>query len=261
VINCPGDLSFECAGDVPAAFTTFIDFINGGGSASDNCGLDETTFMLAESDNGTCPRTITRTYSIADSCGNVNQCVQTITVGDLVPPVINCPGDLSFECAGDVPAAFTTLIDFINGGGSASDNCGLDETTFMLAESDNGTCPRTITRTYSIADSCGNVNQCVQTITVGDLVPPVINCPGDLSFECAGDVPAAFTTFIDFINGGGSASDNCGLDETTFMLAESDNGTCPRTITRTYSIADSCGNVNHCVQTITVGDLVPPVIK
>jgi hypothetical protein len=49
-------------------------------------------------------------------------------------------------------------------------------------------------------------------------VPPIINCPGDLSFECAGDVPAAFITFIDFINGGGSASDNCGLDETTFMV-------------------------------------------
>ena len=260
-INCPGNLTFECVADVPAILTTYADFVNAGGSASDNCGLDETTFAFSESSSGSCPQTITRTYSIADTCGNIGQCVQTITVGDVTPPTINCPGDLTFECVADVPAAFASFNDFVAGGGSASDNCGLDETTFSVTESASGQCPRTITRTYSIADSCGNTSQCVQTFTVNDITPPTINCPGNLTFECVADVPAAFASFNDFVAGGGSASDNCGLDEATFSVTESASGQCPRTITRTYSIADSCGNTSQCVQTFTVNDITPPTIN
>ncbi len=239
---------------------SFADFVADGGSASDNCGLDETTFSVTETDAGTCPRTITRVYEIADSCGNVSTCVQTITIDDITPPSISCPSDLTFECYADVPAAFTTYSDFIGGGGNASDNCGLDETTFGVTETDAGTCPRTITRVYEIADSCGNVSTCTQTITVDDITPPVITCPADLTFECYADVPAVHTTFADFVADGGSASDNCGLDETTFSVTETDNGSCPRTIERTYSIEDSCGNVSTCVQTITVDDITPPTI-
>jgi len=260
MITCPGDLNEECIGDVPPAFTTFTDFVNGGGSATDNCGLDVSTFSVTEADNGTCPRTITRTYEIADSCGNTGQCVQMIIVSDITSPVMTCPGDLNEECIGDVPPAFTTLADFINGGGSAMDNCGLDASSFSVTETDNGTCPRTITRTYEIADSCGNTGQCVQMIIVSDITSPVMTCPGDLNEECIGDVPPAYTTLTDFINGGGSAMDNCGLDASTFLVTETDNGTCPRTITRTYEIADSCGNTGQCIQTIIVSDITAPMI-
>ena len=258
VITCPGDLVLECTGEIPALLATYADFIGGGGNASDNCSLDESSFTATETDNGTCPRTITRTYSIADSCGNVAQCVQTITADDQIDPVITCPGDLMFECTGDIPPLANTFTEFINAGGSASDNCGLDEASFTVTESDNGTCPRMITRTYSIADSCGHIAQCVQTITVDDQMDPVIACPADQMLECSGDVPPAFTTYADFIAGGGSASDNCDLDESTFSVTESDNGICPRTIIRTYSITDSCGNVGECVQTITVDDDINP---
>src|SRR4030095_12429116 len=133
-----------------------------------------------------------------------------------VDPVIICPGDQTLECSGDVPPAFNTYAEFIAGGGSASDNCGLDESTFTATETDNGTCPRTITRTYSIADSCNNIGQCVQIITIDDQVNPIITCPGDEMFECSGDISPAFTSYTAFINGGGSASDNCELVQNTF---------------------------------------------
>ena len=174
VFVCPSSPSpVECIGDLEVAYTTLAEFIAAGGSASDNCGLDVPTFMLvSETDNAqNCPRIITRTYSIADSCGNVSQCVQTLTVDDPTPPVFVCPSSPSpVECIGDLEVAYTTLAEFIAAGGSASDNCGLDVPTFMLvSETDNAqNCPRIITRTYSIADSCGNVSQCVQTLTVDD---------------------------------------------------------------------------------------------
>ena len=62
--------------------------------------------------------------------------------------MITCPAALTFECMGDVPLGFASLAEFITGGGSASDNCGLDETTFTYTETELGTCPRIITRTY-----------------------------------------------------------------------------------------------------------------
>src|SRR5678810_1235728 len=151
---------------------------------------------------------------------------RTITVDDITDPVINCPGDLTFECSGDVPVAFSSYASFLAGGGNVSDNCGIDTSSFAITETDNGTCPRVITRTYSIADSCGNISQCIQTITVDDITPPVISCPADLAFECIGDIPAGLLSYSEFIAGGGSISDNCGFDTLTYNYTETDLGTC-----------------------------------
>ncbi len=36
------------------------------------------------SDGATCPETFTRTYSIADSCGNVTSCTQLVVIDDTI---------------------------------------------------------------------------------------------------------------------------------------------------------------------------------
>ena len=72
----------------------------------------------------------------------------------------------------EVPAGFTAA------GGTATDNCGINATTFaLLSQTSSGICPRTVTRTYSIADSCGNTATCTQDFTVDDTTPPVLTCP------------------------------------------------------------------------------------
>jgi hypothetical protein len=233
VINCPNNVTVQCIGAVPSIITNYNNFIAAGGTITDNCGILQSSFTSSQVQSGTCPRIITRTYSIQDSCGNVNQCVQTITVDDITDPVIACPANLTFECMGDVPPALATYSEFLGTGGTVSDNCGIDTTSYTVTESDSGTCPRVITRTYSIADSCGNIGLCAQTITVNDITDPLISCPTDLSFECMSDIPVAFTLYSEFIAGGGSASDNCGLDTTTFSLVEGESGTCPRIFTMT----------------------------
>src|SRR5687767_13662343 len=260
VITCPGNITGECSANIPPAFTTLAAFVAGGGTASDNCGLNASSFTVSQTDNGICPRTVTRTYQIADSCGNTGQCVQTFMVDDITPPVITCPGNVTEECSANIPPAFATLASFIAGGGTATDNCALNASTFSVTETDNGTCPRTITRTYEIADSCGNTGQCIQTFIIDDTTPPVLTCPANTNEQCNGNIPPAFNSLATFIAGGGSASDNCALDASTFTVTETDNGICPRTITRTYQIADSCGNTAQCVQTLIIDDTTPPVI-
>jgi hypothetical protein len=65
----------------PAHYTDYDAFVAGGGSASDNCGIDETSFTWVDDEH--VGSTITRTYSIEDNCGNVGTCEQVITIDDL----------------------------------------------------------------------------------------------------------------------------------------------------------------------------------
>jgi peroxiredoxin len=266
VITCPPALTAVCSIDEQPAYVTYAEFIAAGGSASDNCGIDEGSFMLLSetSTPGNCPRIYTRTYQIADLCGNTAECTQEITVNDADPPVIFCPPALTAVCSIDEQPAYATYAEFIAAGGSASDNCGIDEGSFMLLSetSTPGNCPRIYTRTYQIADLCGNTAECTQEITVNDAELPVITCPPALTAVCSIDEQPAYVTYAEFIAAGGSASDNCGIDEGSFMLLSetSTPGNCPRIYTRTYQIADLCGNTAECTQEITVNDADPPVI-
>jgi hypothetical protein len=249
--------------EVPA-YANLDSFLLAGGVASDNCALDSLTFSLVSevSDGLTCPETVTRTYSIADSCGNLATCTQVITVHDLEAPMLTCVADTSAVCdASEIPV-ITSLDEFMAQGGNATDNCGIDASTFTLVSevSDGATCPETVTRTYSIADSCGNVATCAQIITVHDTIPPSLTCPVALTATCDISEVPAYTTLDSFLLAGGGASDNCGLDSASFVLVSevSDGLTCPETVTRTYSIADSCGNVATCEQLIVINDTIPP---
>ncbi len=236
-ITCPADVTVQCMDDVPAPDIAGV-------IASDNCGIPTVTF-ISDVPAGTCPTIISRTYQATDGCGNTAQCIQTIVVDDTTPPSITCPGDVTVQCFDDIPVASTTTV-------IASDNCGGVILTY-LGDVPSGTCPTTITRTYQATDGCGNTAQCIQTITVDDTTPPSITCPGDVTVQCMDDVPAASTTTV-------IASDNCSGVILTY-LGDVPSGTCPTTITRTYQATDGCGNTAQCVQTIIVDDTTPPTIN
>ena len=47
--------------------------------------------------SGICPQVITRTWLIADACGNTKSCSQTVTVVDTTAPMITCPSNAIIE--------------------------------------------------------------------------------------------------------------------------------------------------------------------
>jgi hypothetical protein len=172
----------ECAGDVPP----MIDL-----TAIDNCDGNITVTGVDAITNNPCGVSIVRTWTFTDICGNVSSVSQNIVIQDVTPPVPPAaPADVMEECAGDVPP----MIDL-----TAIDNCDGNITVTGVDAITNNPCGVSIVRTWTFTDICGNVSSVSQNIVIQDVTPPVINCPGDLSFECAGDVPAAFTTLIDFI--------------------------------------------------------------
>ncbi|MCK5840278.1 MAG: hypothetical protein KAG99_10540, partial [Bacteroidales bacterium] len=260
-ISCPPDSTLECFVDLPSSYTNWTEFVTTGGSATDNCGIDETTFTLTDEQiSGNCPTIVTRSYQVADSCGNTDECTQIFTINDLTPPEIICPSDVAVECYIDVPIVYSDYNEFTTAGGSANDNCGIVESSFdMQSETQTGVCPRIITRIYEISDSCNNISICTQLIIVNDTTPPTIICPPDTIVERLIDVPDPLITLNEFENAGGQTDDNCGI-ETFNYLGQTINGDCPRIIERIYQVVDSCGNLNECIHTITQNDTIPPSI-
>ena len=262
IISCPPGLSAVCT-LAEAAYTTLAEFQAAGGSVSDNCGINPASFALVnEIDNGlTCPKTITRTYRIADLCGNTATCDQEITINDLIAPTISCASKIKAACTiSDVPP-YATLAEFIADGGTASDNCGLNTSSFtMVSEvSDGKTCKEKIKRTYSIEDECGNSATCEQEIELDDKTDPTGTPPSSITVECETDIPTPFTSWAAFLAAGGSATDNCAIDTSTFVWdKDDDSGSCPYTITRTYKIEDLCGNDTKIDQIFIVDDQTPP---
>ena len=236
----PDNLDITCVSDLPAL---------GSITATDNCSAAKISFTEVVSDS-VCinTKTITRTWIAADDCGNSTTAIQIITIKDQDPPVFNpVPANLTLTCASDLPAP-----DAI----TATDNCGAVGVRFTQSVSDS-TCVnhKTITRTWTATDTCGNTASVVQVITIDDSVPPVIVCPLD-QVDCAAEPPAAYTSLAEFLLAGGQISDNCQLDSASWRLqTETITGAGypePYLITRIYTISDVCGNSNTCTQTISV---------
>ncbi|MGB4846939.1 MAG: hypothetical protein WBP41_03425, partial [Saprospiraceae bacterium] len=247
-ITCPQNITVVCANQVPAPNTASV-------VSSDNCGgVASITFVNDVISNQTCINrfTITRTYQATDPCGNTAVCSQTITVFDNIPPSISCPANLVVQCASQVPAPNPASV-------TTSDNCGgLATVNFVNDVISNQTCPNsfTVTRTYQATDECGNFATCSQTITVLDNTVPSLVCPGNVTVQCASQVPAPNTASV-------VTTDNCGgAASVTFVGDVINNVTCTNrfTVTRTYQSTDACGNSASCSQLITVFDNIPPSI-
>jgi hypothetical protein len=140
-------------------------------TATDNCTPDHLIIKEASARPGDLfPVGTTQVYYRAiDGMGN-ESAVQsfTVTVEDRELPVLETPENLTVQCGEEIPAAWSSLEQFLNAGGFAMDNCRLDETTFRLRSetTGNGTCPYTLTRIYEISDIHGNTAAAAHTIEV-----------------------------------------------------------------------------------------------
>ncbi len=246
----PAPVNVECIGDVPAWDITVVT------DEADNCGVPTVAFVSDVSDGNTCPEVITRTYSVTDACLNQILVTQTITVDDNITPTASNPAPVSVSCIGDVPAWDITVVT------DEADNCTAEPVVAFVSDvSDGLNCPETITRTYSVTDDCGNSINVAQTITIDDNIAPVFDAnPGNLTAQCDISEQPAYANYVAFVASGGSATDNCGINPASFLLVSeiSDGLSCPETVTRTYRIADLCGNTVDYVQTITLDDNIDP---
>ncbi|MFV9552652.1 hypothetical protein, partial [Algibacter sp. PT7-4] len=78
---------------------------------ADNCGNTPVVAFVSDvSDNANCPETITRTYSVTDTCGNSITVEQTILITDPIMPTASNPNPIAVQCIDDVPAADIEVV-------------------------------------------------------------------------------------------------------------------------------------------------------
>jgi len=249
---------FDKLGGAPVIDVTFTqealpDPLNTGvATATDNCdGAPDVTYSDSAT-GGACPqeKTVTRTWTATDACGNAASCDQTIDVEDTIAPVITCPADVTIQCDASQDPSNT-------GSATAIDNC--DPAPAVTYSDDFGgltLCDGTGTfvRTWTATDGCGHMTTCDQVITLEDTTAPVITCPADTTIECDESSDPSNT-------GSATATDNCdGAPVVTYSDAEV-AGACAaaKTITRTWMATDGCGNPVSCDQTIAVDDTTDPM--
>ncbi|UUV22352.1 HYR-like domain-containing protein [Paenimyroides aestuarii] len=212
-VTCPtfAAQNAQCYADVPTqtSYTEaeFEALGNADGVIGDiPCGVIEIT-ATNSADTGTCPQTVTRTYTVTeyedtnnngvrdageDTVLNTVDCTQTYNVQDTTAPTFDVAPPttpLTVSCASEIPNDLVV---------TASDNCDTDVEVFIRDIETARNCPGNyvIERTYIAVDACGNTTESApRTITVEDNQGPTFNetLPQDLTLSCEDSIPAAVT--------------------------------------------------------------------
>ncbi|MEZ5031033.1 MAG: DUF5011 domain-containing protein [Saprospiraceae bacterium] len=251
----PADETVECDA-IPVAPVGGVDLL-----ATDNCDPVVTYTDDEMITPGNCDHNyvITRTWTAEDVCGNAITHTQTITVEDTTPPTFTVPANATIQadasCTYDADPSITGDVT------DEDDNCDPSLDATYTDDPQPGACvgQTIITRTWHLEDDCGNSLEQTQTITVLDEIDPVlIGCPMDETISCDDPIPTPPVV---------TATDNCDpspvVNGPAEVSTQTMDGSCTDhsyTLTRTWTATDGCGNSTSCEQTITVEDVIIPVI-
>ncbi|MDY2588552.1 HYR-like domain-containing protein, partial [Winogradskyella aquimaris] len=246
ILTLPADITIECTEDESSINT-------GIATASDNCG----TVTVTESDVETAAcgntKTIVRTWTATDACGNSVSAEQTITLVDTTPPTIDNTNtdDIVIQC-GVTPDGTLEAWLTNNAGATANDTCGTVTWSNDYGSNTDVNCANgAVTVTFTATDDCGNSSTTTATYSIIDTVDPVLTIPADITLECTESTDPSNT-------GNATATDDCALPNVTFSDTEVTDCGDTKTITRTWTATDACGNSVSADQTITVIDTTAP---
>jgi hypothetical protein len=232
------------------------DYAELGATAVDNVDGNTLTVLIDSSAvNNSIPGTYVVTYNVTDNAGNIcEEIVRTISVVDILAPVITVPGSITVDATDSSGTAATNaaIAAFLNAA-SASDD--VDDsvtvthdapTTFPLGE--------TIV-TFTATDASNNTSTKTATITVDDNTAPVITL--------AGSDAVTLNIGEDYAELGATAVDNVDGNTLTVLIDSSAvNNSIPGTYVVTYNVTDNAGNISEeVVRTISVVDVSAPVIS
>ncbi len=240
-IECPNDVTLDCSFiDASPAVTGFPIIF-------DNCETTESfedEILLNNCNVGE----ILRTWMVSDNFGNTATCLQTISVEDTQPPLIQFANDTTLFCMG---------IDDDFGMPIIEDNCSLYSTAFVDSELVNEPCLRKIQRTWIVHNECTDeeiAQNMLIKIELDEDAPVFDNPPTDILDLTCGDVIPPIPTV--------TATDACSENVIIEFSETTESGTCifDQTITRTWTATDDCGNVATYQQTVQISDAEGPTL-
>jgi hypothetical protein len=245
-ITAPANLVLDC----PASTSTNV---TGVPIAADGCSAVTLSYSDVVTNGCGGTKFIVRSWTATDACGNAASATQTITVRDITPPALKMPANLVLQCPGDTRTNVT-------GTATATDGCGSVSISYSDVVSNSCSFTRTVWRTWTAVDQCGNSTNGLQTISVVDNTKPTIICP-NISVQCVENIPPAYADLASFRAAGNTASDACSAGLAFALISNTGLiGHCPGTVTRVYRLTDDCGNFADGTQRITVDDTIAPTM-
>ena len=237
--------------------------------ASDLCsnGVNWTNNDGPQNWSGTCPNTITITFTATDNCTNSSQTTATFTINDTTMPTITCPSNLVLECT--TGANYVAQINAWLGTVIASDVC--DGSLTITNSYDGSSVPALscnqssgLTITFTATDDCNNMATCTSTVYLDDNTVPTISCPPNLVLDCVNgaDYVSQINTWI----GTATAADGC---DGSVTITTDYNGTsvpalsCTQSsgLVITFTATDDCNNTAQCTSTVYLDDNTIPAIN
>jgi len=217
-----------------------------------------------------CGWSIVRTYTIKDHCNNTVTPTPTMSVSgsDQTAPVLtgNWPADITGQNNGYANRDITGLMDETAAASLYEDNCGGAVTaTYTDSVAATGNCGWEIVRVYTIKDVCGNATTNTMSVSGSDQSAPVLS--GSWPSNLTGHTVCALNADTNLLKSDAEImalySDGSSVTVTHTQNIE-EIGNCGWTITRTYTITDSCGNSTTNTMsmsgTATPGSSVPTLI-
>ncbi|NNE28495.1 MAG: gliding motility-associated C-terminal domain-containing protein [Saprospiraceae bacterium] len=255
VFDSPADITISCE-DNPQDLTITGEVEN----ASDDCSGGPLSIeyqdIVSASISCQLNSSIQRTWTVTDDCGNSASAVQIISIIDSLPPTFDAPADLTVSCEVEL-----NDLGSLGQPTNINDNCQTSQLSPSYQDSilSTGPCPTTkiVSRTWRLADLCGNMMEAIQIIEFEDLSVPSFTVPPDVTIGCDEDPSDLFLVgdvYDEF--------DSCHSTSIEASYSDSVNGAVPcngsSIITRTWSVIDGCGNAAIGVQSITMEDITPP---
>lgn len=230
---------------------------NGGATATDACdnSLTWTNNFTTLSDLCGTTGSATVTFTAVDNCNNTVQTSATFSILDTQSPVINCPVNVT----GYMDPLTCTGASINLGTATATDACSSSVTITNNAPA-AGFPVGVTTVTWTATDACGNSSTCSQLVTVLDTIPPTsIVCPPEVAANASTGACGANVTVPPPV-----ASDPCGPVTIINNYTNTSNasGFYPVGVTTVvWTISDTKGNSDTCIQLVTITDTQAPTIS
>ncbi len=174
-----------------------------------------------------------------------------VTVEDVVPPSITCPGTqnliLDGTCSSTLPL-YSAL--------SATDNCGTPNVTQSPGAGSPVSGVGTNTVVLTATDGVGNTATCSFTVNRLDITPPSITCPVTQNLILNGTCTATLPLYS-----AAGTTDNCGTPSVSQSPGAGSTVTGVGTTTVTLTADDGNGNTATCSFSVNRLDLTAPSLS
>lgn len=260
---------FEYYADFQNASTLFPGVFNSDGTVTTPCNNEDTaTFQYQDVyENGSCPKTVTRTYTIQNDLGVEGSAQQVFILKDTEAPVINNGNSINLVSA---DADQNCLASLTISEPPVSDNCGYGTVGVEVtanptvgnfnydssAKEVSGNFPLGETiLTWAVTDECGNSATKEQQVIVSDNTPPSITCPTDQTEDAGGSCQFILPDYTNV-----TVSDNCTSNNNIVVKQVPAPGTvylADGTINITLTATDDALLSNSCSFNVNVSGIVP----